>query len=472
MPGFQAVVLAAGLGTRMRSRLPKVVHEICGKPMIMLVLDVLEAAGAERIYTVVGHMAELVEEVVGERAVCILQSEQKGTGHAVMQVEDALSAYEGTVLVAAGDAAYLSEEDVRSLVNHHLETRASATVLSSIVKDPSGYGRVVRGASGRVERIVEEKDCSPEEALIKEVNSSVYCFEKRRLFDALSRITPDNVQGEYYLTDVIEIMIKDGLRVEAVISKDPLAAQGINTRVQLAEAEKIFRDRIRERLMLSGVTMVDPSTTFIDFDVIIGQDTKILPFSIIRGKTVIGKNCIIGPFTHIIDSTVSDGASISNAVVVGAEVGKEASVGPYAYLREGTRLFEKSKAGTFVEVKKSTVGKGSKVPHQTYLGDATVGKDVNIGAGTITCNYDGYKKHPTIIADGVFIGSNTNLVAPVKIGKGAYVAAGSTITQDVPEGALGIARGKQRNIEDWVKRQKREGKKSGSEEESGGTCDK
>jgi bifunctional UDP-N-acetylglucosamine pyrophosphorylase/glucosamine-1-phosphate N-acetyltransferase len=471
MRGFQAIVLAAGLGTRMRSKLPKVVHEICGKPMIMLVLDALEAAGAERTFVVVGHLAELVEEIVGARAVCVLQAEQKGTGHAVMQAKDALSAYEGRVVVAAGDAAYLTRSDLASLVNHHQETKASATLLSSILQDPFGYGRVVREASGRIRRIVEEKDCSPEEALISEVNSSVYCFEKRDLFNALSRITPDNVQGEYYLTDVIEVMIKEGLRVEAVVSENPLAAQGINTRVQLAEAERIFRDRIRERLMLSGVTMVDPATTFVDFDVAIGQDTKILPFSVIQGKTVIGENCTIGPFARIIDSRVSDGASISNAVVIEAEVGEDVSVGPYAYLRTGTVLLEHSKVGTFVEVKKSTVGKGSKVPHQTYLGDATVGEGVNIGAGTITCNYDGHHKYSTIISDRAFVGSNTNFVAPVEIGKGAYIAAGSTITEDVPEGALGIARGKQKNIQGWADKRHEKSRKSGSAEDSGGTCD-
>jgi bifunctional UDP-N-acetylglucosamine pyrophosphorylase/glucosamine-1-phosphate N-acetyltransferase len=465
MRGFQAIVLAAGLGTRMRSKLPKVVHEICGKPMISLVLDALEAAGAERAFVVVGHLAELVEEVVGARAVCVLQSEQKGTGHAVMQVEDALSGYDGQVVVAAGDAAYLTEADLRSLVNHHQETKASATVLSSILENPFGYGRVAREASGRIRRIVEEKDCSPEEARICEVNSSVYCFEKRDLFSALSRITPDNVQGEYYLTDVIEVMIREGLRVEAVISKDPLTAQGINTRVQLAEAERIYRDRIRERLMLSGVTMVDPATTFVDFDAVIGQDTKILPFSVIQGNTVIGENCTIGPFTRIVDSKVSCGATISNAVVVEAKVGEGVSIGPYAHLRSGTVLAEGTKIGTFVEVKKSTVGKGSKVPHQTYLGDATVGEGVNIGAGTITCNYDGFHKCPTTVSDGAFVGSNVNLVAPVEIGKGAYVAAGSTITQDVPEGALGIARGQQRNIQGWAEKRLRERKKSGSMED-------
>ncbi len=464
MRGFHAVVLAAGLGTRMRSKLPKVIHEICGKPMITLVLDALETAGAEGAFVVVGHLAELVETAVGSRATCVLQAEQKGTGHAVMQVKDALSGYEGTVLVAAGDAAFLSGSDLAYLVKHHQETKASATILSSILEEPFGYGRVTREASGRVRRIVEEKDCSPDEAMIKEVNSSVYCFEKGDLFDALSCITPDNVQGEYYLTDVIEVMIKEGLRVEAVVSEDPLTAQGINTRVQLAEAEKIFRDRIRERLMLSGVTMVDPSTTFVDFDVDIGQDTKILPFTVIQGKTTIGEDCTIGPFARIVDSKVSGGATISNAVIVETEIGEDVSVGPYAHLRSGTVLAERAKVGTFVEVKKSTVGKGSKVPHQTYLGDAILGEDINIGAGTITCNYDGFHKYPTTISDRVFVGSNTNLVAPVKIGKGAYVAAGSTITQDVPEGALGIAREKQKNIEGWAEKRLKARQKSGSAE--------
>lgn len=457
MSRFQAVVLAAGLGTRMRSKFPKVIHEICGKPMIAFVLDALEAAGAERTFVVVGHLADLVKETVGTRATCVLQAEQKGTGHAVMQVEDALLGYEGHIVVAAGDAVYLKEPDLNRLVKHHMSTKASATVLSSIPKDPSGYGRVAREASGKIRRIIEEKDCSPKEALIKEVNSSVYCFEKHHLFDALSRLTPNNIQGEYYLTDVIEIMINEGLRVEVVTSENPLTAQGINTRVQLAEAERIYRSEIRERLMLSGVTMVDPETVFVDFDVTIGKDTKILPFSIIQGKTTVGEDCIIGPFVRICNSKISNRSSLNNAVVIEAKVGDNVYVGPYAYLRKGTVLAESTKIGTFVEVKESIVGKNSKVPHQTYLGDATVGEDVNIGAGTITCNYDGYYKHPTIIRDKVFIGSNANLVAPVEIGKGSYIAAGSTITEDVPENALGVARGKQRNIRDWAVKQHKKG---------------
>ncbi|MGE5573940.1 MAG: bifunctional UDP-N-acetylglucosamine diphosphorylase/glucosamine-1-phosphate N-acetyltransferase GlmU [Bacteroidota bacterium] len=473
MAGFVAIVLAAGLGTRMKSRIPKVMHEICGKPMVSYVLDAVEAAGAKRVIVVVGHGADLVKQAVGARGECVLQAEQLGTGHAVMQVEGALGDYGGMVAVIAGDAAFLAGDDLAELVAGHRESGAAATVLSAVLEDPTGYGRIIRGAQGEIVRIVEEKDASPAEAAVNEVNSSIYCFSAPRLFEALHHIAPDNTQGEYYLTDVIGIMIQTGLPVRVVRASDPLSARGINTRVQLAEAERIFRDRVRERLMLSGVTLVDPPSTFIDADVAVGRDTVILPFTFLQGKTIIGEGCTIGPFVRMADTTVADGASVSNAVVTQSTIGSGATVGPYSFLRPGTILEERAKVGTFVEVKKSIIGKGSKVPHQTYLGDATVGEGVNIGAGTITCNYDGWQKHPTVIENGVFIGSNSNLVAPVRIGRGAYVAAGSTITRDVPEGALGIARGLQREIPDWVKRrlerrQKAEGHGGHSSNESGG----
>lgn len=464
MPEFAAVVLAAGLGTRMKSRLPKVMHEICGKPMITYVLDAVEAAGSAPVLVVVGYRADLVQKAVGERGRCVVQAEQLGTGHAVMQVEDALRDYEGIVAVIAGDAVFLSGEDLMALVHGHQESKASATVLSAVLDDPSGYGRIVRGEHDEVVRIVEERDASPEEAAISEVNSSIYCFNKQDLFDALRDIAPDNAQREYYLTDVIGVMVERGWPVRVVRAKDPLLAQGVNTRVQLAEAERIFRDRVRRRLMTSGVTLIDPPSTFVDFDVDIGRDTVILPFTIIQGKTAIGEGCTIGPHVRMVNTRVADGASVENAVVIEATIGPGATVGPYSYLRPGTVLDENAKVGTFVEVKKSVIGKGSKVPHQTYLGDATVGERVNVGAGTITCNYDGWRKHPTVIEDGVFIGSNSNLVAPVKIGKGAYVAAGSTITRDVPAGALGIARGLQKDIPGWAERKLRRRGKDQHEE--------
>jgi len=470
MERFVGIVLAAGLGTRMKSRVPKVVHEICGRPMLLYVLDAVEAAGAARIIVVVGHGADLVKQVVGSRGECVLQAEQLGTGHAVMAARSALGDYDGTVAVVVGDAAFLSGDDLAALVRKHDESGAAATMLSAVFDDPTGYGRIVRGPRGEIVRIVEEKDASPDEAAITEVNSSIYCFSAPALFDALRHVAPDNAQREYYLTDVIGIMISRGLRVEVVRARDPLSARGINTRVQLAEAEGIFRDRVRERVMLEGATLMDPKSTFIDADVKVGRDTVILPFTFLQGKTVIGEGCTIGPFVRMVDTQVADGASVSNAVVVESVIGPGATVGPYSYMRPGTVLQEKAKVGTFVEIKKSTIGKGSKVPHQTYLGDATVGEGVNIGAGTITCNYDGWQKHPTIIEDGVFIGSNSNLVAPVKIARGAYVAAGSTITRDVPEGALGIARGLQKEIPGWV--QKRlERRKNTSRGESGGLRD-
>ncbi len=452
MSEFAAVVLAAGLGTRMKSALPKVAHQVCGRPMVSYVLDAAQSAGAEPILAVVGYGSEVVARAVGERASCVVQPEQLGTGHAVMQAESALRDYDGTVAVLAGDAVFLSGDDLAALVRAHRASGASATILSAVLDDPSGYGRVVRGATGEVLRIVEERDAPPEVAAITEVNSSIYCFEKRALFDALHALERNNAQGEYYLTDVIGIMVQRGLRVGAVRARDPLAAEGINTRAQLARAERILRDRVRERLMASGVTLVDPGSTFVDFDVVIGRDTVLMPFTMIEGRTAIAERCTVGPFVRVVNSRVAEGAQVSCAVVVEAEIGPGASVGPYSYVRPETVLRESAKVGTFVEVKKSVVGRGSKVPHLTYLGDATVGEGVNVGAGTITCNYDGRKKHPTIIEDGAFIGSNSNLVAPVRIGKGAYVAAGSTITSDVPPGALGIARGMQRDIPGWVER--------------------
>ncbi len=465
MPGFAAVVLAAGLGTRMKSARPKVVHGLCGKPMIEYVLSAVETAGASPALVVVGHGSELVERVAGDRARCVVQREQLGTGHAVMQVEEALRDYEGTVAVVAGDAVFLSGDDLAELVRGHRESGAAATVLSAVLADPAGYGRIVRGPQGEILKIVEERDASPEESAIDEVNSSIYCFEKNELFDALTRLAPENVQKEYYLTDVIGIMIERGLSVRVMIARDPLAARGVNTREQLAEAERIFRDRVRKRLLMSGVTLIDPQSTFVDFDVSIGRDTVVLPFTIIQGKTSIGQDCTIGPFARIVDSQVSERVSIANAVVIGATLGPGAAVGPYAYLRAGTVLEERAKAGTFVEVKKSVIGKGSKVPHQAYVGDAAIGEGVNIGAGTITCNYDGRDKHPTFVEDGAFVGSNSNLVAPVRIGKGAYVAAGSTITGDVPAGALGIARSPQREIPGWVERRMRRRGGEGSQDE-------
>ncbi|HHY47625.1 MAG TPA: bifunctional UDP-N-acetylglucosamine diphosphorylase/glucosamine-1-phosphate N-acetyltransferase GlmU [Firmicutes bacterium] len=511
MSGFRAIVLAAGLGKRMKSSMPKVLHKVCGRPIIFYVLDAVSTAGASNVIVVVGHRGELVEEAVadwesrfngqensqgngrkdgqenaregslegrlegslegrrgeslgafseiGPRVRCVYQREQLGTAHAVMQAAGEFRDYDGPVVVVAGDMPFLPAGYIRRLVDV-LESGGansipvSAVVLTAIMEEPQGYGRIVRGEDGRVLRVVEEKDATPEEKAIHEINSSAYCFNAKDIFCILSEVSRDNAQGEYYLTDVIRIMTGHGMRVEAEVAPDPVTVMGINTRMELAKAEEIMRDRVRRSLMEEGVTMIDPRSTFIDAGVKIGRDTVVYPFTFIEGKTVIGEGCTIGPEARLVNVTVEDGARIERAVVYSSIIGRNANVGPFAYIRPGTVLKEKSKVGTFVEVKKSTIGPGSKVPHQSYIGDTTIGTGVNVGAGTITCNYDGREKHPTIIDDEVFIGSNTNLVAPVRVGKGAYVAAGSTITQDVPAGALGIARGHQRNIEGWIERRR------------------
>ncbi|HHV61514.1 MAG TPA: bifunctional UDP-N-acetylglucosamine diphosphorylase/glucosamine-1-phosphate N-acetyltransferase GlmU [Firmicutes bacterium] len=466
-PNLIAVILAAGLGKRMKSKLPKVMHKLCGQPIIRYAVRVAKGAGAARVIVVVGHGREAVEAELGSEVEYAYQEEQLGTAHAVMQAREAIEGYmrlcsrdAGTcdVLVMAGDMPLLETRDIVRLVGEHRENGADATILSAIFDSPVDFGRVIRDSQGNVIRIVEERDASPEEAAIREMNTSIYCFRAASLFECLKRIDASNAQKEYYLTDTIGILAGMGKKVHAVIARDSATVKGINSRRQLAEAEAILRDRIRHRLMDEGVTMIDPGTTFIDEGVTIGRDTIIYPLSFIEGSTSIGEDCVIGPNVRLRDVKVGNGAKIENAVVYQSSIGPGASVGPFAYIRPETVVDEGAKVGTFVEIKKSYIGKGSKVPHQSYVGDATLGEGVNIGAGTITCNYDGKRKHKTLIEDNVFIGSNTNLVAPVSIRKGAYVAAGSTITMDVPEGALGIARGHQRNIENWVaKRREKEG---------------
>jgi bifunctional UDP-N-acetylglucosamine pyrophosphorylase/glucosamine-1-phosphate N-acetyltransferase len=323
------------------------------------------------------------------------------------------------------------------------------------MEDPSGYGRVIRNDRGGVCKIVEHKDATPEEKKIREVNTGIYCFEVDGLFDALGRIAPVNTQGEYYLTDVIEMYAGGGRTVNAVLSKDSVEFTGINDRVQLAEVEQVMRRRVLRNLMESGVTVVDPASTFVDRGVVVGRDTIIYPFTLLEGRTVIGEDCVIGPGSHLVNTTVGSGVTIQNSIVLGSLIGDDCAIGPFSYLRPETRLEKGVKVGDFVEIKKSLIGKGSKVPHLSYVGDATLGANINIGAGTITCNYDGYKKWPTRIGDGAFIGSNTNLVAPVEIGAGAVTGAGSTITRDVPAGALAVERASQKVVPDWAQRKKK-----------------
>jgi len=450
-----AVVLAAGKGTRMKSGLPKVLHKICGRPMISYVLDAVEEAGIKKTIVVAGHGSEMVARAVGASAAVALQSEQLGTGHALLQARNFLADFRGDILVVCGDTPRIRPATLAGLAAEHASAGAAATVLTAAVDDPFGYGRVLRDAAGQVTRIVEEKDATPEEKRVREVNTGIYCFSAAGLFEALAGLAPANAQGEYYLTDVVGRYVEKGLLVRAVAVKDPGEAAGVNDRLQLAGAERSIRSALLEDLMRSGVTVIDPASTFVDRGVRIGPDTVIYPFTMVEGDTIVGAGCVIGPGTRLVGARVGDGVTVQNSIVVDSSVGDGSSIGPFAYLRPGTDLGKDVKVGNFVEIKKSRIGDGSKVPHLSYLGDAVVGEKVNVGAGTITCNYDGQKKWPTHIGDGAFIGSNANLVAPVRIGAGAVVGAGSTITRDIPAGALGVERARQTVLPDWAGKQKK-----------------
>ncbi|MDA8210326.1 MAG: bifunctional UDP-N-acetylglucosamine diphosphorylase/glucosamine-1-phosphate N-acetyltransferase GlmU [Clostridia bacterium] len=451
MSQVQAVVLAAGKGTRMKSALPKVLHKILGKPMVQYVLDSCCEIGVDKPILVIGHGAQQVKETIGDQAHYVIQAEQLGTGHAVLQAEALLRDFAGDVLVVCGDTPLLQGNTLAALLGRHRKQKASATVLTALMENPTGYGRIVRDQANRVSKIVEHKDATEQEKAIKEVNTGTYCFAAGQLLAALRGLTPNNAQGEYYLTDVLEILNQAGKNVEGFVVGDAEETMGINDRAQLAVAARKIQARTNLRYMLAGVTLTDPATTYIEPGVIVGEDTIVQPNTHLQGKTAIGSGCTIGPNTRIVDSSIAEGVDIQFSVVLESVIGKECTIGPYAYLRPGTVLDSKVKVGDFVEIKKSHIGAGSKVPHLSYVGDATVGTGVNIGAGTITCNYDGLHKYPTVIKDAAFIGSNTNLVAPVQVGEGAVIAAGSTITSDVPEAALGVARGRQRNILRWAK---------------------
>ncbi|ABO48649.1 UDP-N-acetylglucosamine pyrophosphorylase [Desulforamulus reducens MI-1] len=450
-----AVILAAGKGTRMKSNLPKVLHQLCGRPMLSHVLNSVVAAGVDKTVVVAGFGAEQVTDFVGEKARVVLQREQLGTAHALLQAEGELTDYPGHLLVVCGDTPLLRAETLAKLADYHCESGAVATLLTAEMADPTGYGRVIRTTEGNVSHIVEQKDASPEELNVHEINTGVYCFKVPGLFNALKEISPANVQGEYYLTDIIQIFVQRGLTVKAVTLEDAREVQGINDRIQLSRAEVVLRHRVLEELMVQGVTIMDPENTYVDQGVKVGNDTVILPFTFLQGKTEIGSQCVLGPGSKINNCIIGDRNEIQYSVLVESKIGNDATIGPYAYLRPGTVLADHVKVGDFVEIKKSTIGHGSKIPHLSYVGDATIGEKVNVGAGTITCNYDGKKKYQTTLEDGAFIGSNTNLVAPVKVGQGAVIAAGSTITKDVPDNALGVARGRQTNLADWPKKQRK-----------------
>lgn len=450
-----AVILAAGKGVRMRSHIPKVIHRVAGVPMIKHVVNAVSQAGIDKITVVVGQQSELIKDIfAGQKINYAVQAEQLGTGHALLQASSQVE-HDDIVLVVAGDTPLLQAKTLQQLIAHHRNTQAVATVLSTIIDEPYGYGRIVREESGQLARIVEEKDASPEEKRIFEINSGMYCLQVKEAFAALQKLGASNAQGEYYLTDILEIIKNNGQKVEVFLTEARDDIYGINNREQLARAEKIMRQRKNFELMMAGVTIIDPETTFIDSEVKIGMDTIIYPFTIIEGQSIIGESCLIGPSSYLNDSLVGDHVIIENSRIKEAEIGDECNIGPFAYLRPGAVLHRGVKVGDFVEIKKSIIGSGSKVPHLSYVGDAELGNDVNVGAGTITCNYDGKNKWITILEDGVFIGSNTNLVAPVRIGKNAVTGAGSTITRDVPADTLAVERASQKHIEDYSRKKER-----------------
>ena len=454
MTNTYAIVLAAGQGTRMKSDLYKVLHPVCGKPMVAHVIDNIEKLGAERIVSIVGHGAEKVEETLGDKSEYALQKEQLGTAHAVQQAEKILENLEGTTIVVCGDTPLIRSETMGALIAHHNESGAKATILTAIADNPTGYGRVIRGESGQVLRNVEQKDASKEEQQVVEINTGTYCFDNKVLFETLKKVTNNNAQGEYYLPDVIGILQAEGALVAAYVTDDFTETLGINDRVVLAEAERVMRHRLAEMHMRNGVTIINPDNTYISADAEIGRDTVLQPGTMIEGKTVIGDGCTIGPNSQIVDSKIGDQTTIHSSVVLQSEIGSNTAIGPFAHIRPETNLGDSVRIGNFVEVKKSTLGDGSKAAHLSYIGDANVGSGVNFGCGTIVVNYDGKKKHVTTVEDDAFIGCNSNLIAPVTVGKGAYVAAGSTISKNVPKNSLAIARVRQENKEDYVSKLK------------------
>jgi len=455
MEGIATVILAAGKGTRMKSDLVKVLHPLLGLPMLSYPIDLsLNGIKAEKTIVVVGHQADRIKERFQDPLIQFaLQEEQLGTGHAVLQAIPFLQTFTGTVLVLCGDVPLVKAETFHSFINTFLGKGSALSVLTTVVEQPFGYGRIIRSPEGWLERIVEEKDATEEEKLVREINTGIYCVKASLLIEELREIGQKNAQGEYYLTDLVEIARKKGLRCSAHWVADAVEVMGINTRVDLAIANEVLRLEKLKELMLSGVTVVDPKTTYVDRMVEVGRDTVLYPNCTLQGRTRIGERCIIEPNSKISDSIIGDEVTIrSNSVITESKIEEGASIGPFAHLRPLSEVKTKAKIGNFVEVKKSVIGKGSKANHLAYIGDSTVGEEVNIGAGTITCNYDGFEKHPTIIGDRVFVGSNVELVAPVKVGDRSSIGAGTTVTRDVPEGALAISRVKQKNIKGWWKK--------------------
>lgn len=448
-----ALILAAGEGTRMKSSLPKVAHRILGEPMVSLVVTAARQAGCDPIVVVTGHHAEIVEELLpGET--CMRQERQLGTGHAVKCAEAAFAGFDGSLVVLSGDTPLMRPATIAGLVEARESSGAAASLLTARMEDPFGYGRILRDEAEELVGIVEQKDLAEGQDSIDEVNTGTYCFDAAPLFAHLHRLSDHNAQGEYYLTDIIGVLRAEGLDVVVVETDHPEETLGVNTRVHLAVASRGLQHRINEVHMLAGVTMTDPGLVWVAPTVTLGRDVVLEPMTFLYGDTSVGDGTVVGPSSRVFDSRVGEGAVIDSSVLRDVRVGPGATVGPMGFLRPGTVLEPRAKTGAFVEVKNSTVGEGSKVPHLSYIGDASIGRDVNIGAGTITCNYDGVDKHRTVIGDGAFVGSDTMLVAPVTIGAGAVTGASSAITKDVPPGALGIERSDMRVVEGWVARKR------------------
>lgn len=448
---FKAIILAAGKGTRMKSKHPKVVHKVCGKEMVNHVIDVSKKSGVQDIVVILGHESETVKESIPSDSQIAMQTEQLGTGHAVKMAKEYIN-NDDTIVVLCGDTPLVQEDTLRRLFAYHVEKGYVATVLTTKVDNPNGYGRIIRDNHEDLLKIVEQKDASEEERLVNEINSGIYCFDGKSLRESLDLIDNNNSQGEYYLTDTIKIMRDRGQKVGAYNGSTIEELMGVNSRVELSKAEEIMRKRINTSHMLNGVTIIDVNSTYIESDVEIGNDTIVYPGVMLKGNTKIGSSCIIGMNCNISNSTIGDYTEVESSTIIDSTVGENTIVGPYAYLRPNSNIGSHVKIGDFVEVKNATIGDNSKASHLSYIGDAYVGKDVNIGCGVVFVNYDGHHKFKSVVKDGAFIGSNSNLVAPVIVEEKGYIATGSTITDDVPQGALAIAREKQVVKEGWVEK--------------------
>ena len=451
--GLAAVILAAGKGTRMKSALPKVLHPICGQPMLSYPIQAAQQAGFKQLTVVVGHQAERVKETfAAEKVTWVEQTEQLGTGHALLCAAEKMTGFSGTILLLCGDVPLLQTDILEQFYRYHKHEKATVTVLTAEMNNPEGYGRIIRN-NEQVLKIVEEKDATPEERGITEINTGTYLFDAEFVFSALKELKTDNAQGEYYLTDVVAAAVAAGKKTRAISVPDPTQVMGINDRRQLAEA--VMRWHVNSDLMAAGVSMIDPTTVYVDKNIEIGPDTVLHPNVQLRGATRIGSNCTVETGVVVVDSSVADGVHLkAGSAIEEAQIGPDCKVGPMAHLRPGTVLTGNNKIGNFVETKKAVLGEGSQSSHLTYIGDAEVGNNVNFGCGTITCNYDGANKHKTTIEDDVFIGSDVQFVAPVKIGRNSMIGAGSTITKDVPADSLALARSEQKVVEGWALRKK------------------